>query len=141
MRNKKRINTTFDNELWDLLFIEFGSRRVEILEELARARLFGKQSIEELEKEIEEDEAELKAKKDRLNEMKRVRAMNDNNKALVNKAMATVRKIIYNQRQVIGLNQIESIARINGLSFNVLKKETQKIEDIQITKIYEPPRN
>ena len=141
MRNKKRINTTFDNELWDLLFIEFGSRRVEILEELARARLFGKQSIEELEKEIEEDEAELKAKKDRLNEMKRVRAMNDNNKALVNKAMATVRKIIYNQRQVIGLNQIESIARINGLSFNVLKKETQKIEDIQITKIYEPPKN
>ena len=141
MRNKKRINTTFDTELWDLLFIEFGSRRVEILEELARARLFGKQSIEELDKEIEEDEAELKAKKDRLNEMKRVRAMNDNNKALVNKAMATVRKIIYNQRQVIGLNQIESIARINGLSFNVLKKETQKIEDIQITKIYEPPRN
>lgn len=141
MRNKKRINTTFDYELWDLLFVEFGSRRVEILEELARARLFGKQSIEELEKEIEEDEAELNAKKHRLEEMKRVRAMNDNNQALVNKAMATVRKIIYNQRQVIGLNQIESVARINGLSFNVLKRETQKIEDIQITRIYEPPKN
>ena len=141
MRNKKRINTTFDNELWDLLNIAYGSRRVEILEELARAKLFGETSIEELEQQIDERETELEGMKDRLKELKRIRAMNDNNKALVNKAMATIRKILYNQRYVIGLNQIESVARINGLSFVVLKLETEKIEDIQITKIYEPPRN
>lgn len=140
MRNKKRINTTFDNELWDLLFMEYGSRRVEILEDMARARLFGETSIEDLEREIEQDKIELKAKEERLEELKRVRDMNDSNKALINKAMATIRKLLYNQGQIVGLNQINNVAKINGLSFNVLKKETQKIEDIQIVKAYEPPR-
>lgn len=140
MRNKKRINTTFDNELWDLLFMEYGSRRVEILEEMARARLFGETSIEDLEREIEHDKIELKAKEERLEELKRVREMNDSNKALINKAMATIRKLLYNQGQVIGLNQIYNVSKINGLSLTVLKKETQKIEDIQIVKAYEPPR-
>ena len=73
MRNKKRINTTFDNELWDLLLLQYGSRRVEILEELARARLFGEKSIEDLEMEIEHDKAELKAKEKMLEEMRNKR--------------------------------------------------------------------
>lgn len=140
MRNKKRINTTFDNELWDLLFLEFGSRRVEILEDMARARLFGETSIEELEREIEYDKIELKAKEDRLKELKRIRDINDSNQRLVNKAMATIRRILNNQGFVIGENQIDNVSKINGLSFRVLKKETEKIEDIQIVKAYEPPR-
>ena len=123
-----------------MLYIEFGSRRVEILEDMARARLFGEISIEELEKEIEQDKSDLKAKEDRLKELKRVRAMNDENRELINKAMATIQKLIYNQGYVIGLNQIESVSRINGLSFNILKKETQKIENVEIQKFYEPPK-
>ena len=141
MRNKKRINTTFDNELWDLLLLQYGSRRVEILEELARARLFGEKSIEDLEMEIEHDKAELKAKEKMLEEMKRVRDMNDNNKALIQKAMTTIRRIIENQGNVIGLNQINNVSRINGLSCGILQKETKKIKDIQIPPIYEPPKN
>ena len=139
MRNKKRINTTFDNELWELLQLQFGSRRVEILEELARARLFGEKSIEDLEREIEHDKAEIRAKEEMLEEMKRVRAMNDNNKALIQKAMGTIRRIIENQGNIIGLNQINDVSRINGLSCNILQKETKKIEDIQIPPIYQPP--
>lgn len=141
MRNKKRINTTFDNELWDLLLLQYGSRRVEILEELARARLFGEKSIEDLEMEIEHDKAELKAKEKMLEEMKRVRDMNDNNKALIQKAMTTIRRIIENQGNVIGLNQINNVSRINGLSCGILQKETKKIKDIQIPPIYDPPKN
>ena len=141
MRNKRRINTTFDNELWELLLLQFGSRRVEILEELARARLFGEKSIEELEEEIRDDEAELKAKKEILKEMKRVRDLNDSNKALIQKAMITINKLLANQRNVIGLNQINDIARINGLSCKILQNETKKINDINIPPIYEPPKN
>ena len=141
MRNKKRINTTFDDMLWDLLQIKYGHRRVEVLEELARCKLFGEKSIEEFEMEIKEREDELNVMKKELEEMKRVRDMNDNNQALVNKAMGTVRKLIYNQGFIIGENQIDAIARINGLSFKVLKKETQKIEDAQIVPAYEPPKN
>ena len=141
MRNKKRINTTFDNELWELLLLQFGSQRVEILEDLARARLFGETSIEDLEKEIEHDKVELKAKEDRLAEMKRIRDMNDNNNALIQKAMATVRRVLNNQGNLIGRNQINNIAKMNGLSCSVLEKETRKIEDIQIAIAYEPPKN
>lgn len=141
MRNKKRINTTFDDMLWDLLKIKYGNRRVEVLEELARCKLFGEKSVEELEAEIKEREEELEVMKKELKEMKRVRDMNDSNQALVNKAMGTVRKIINNQGFVIGENQIDAIARINGLSFKILKKETRKIEDVQIVPAYEPVRN
>ena len=141
MRNKKRINTTFDDMLWDLLQIKYGHRWVEVLEELARCKLFGEKSIEEFEMEIKEREEELQIMKEELQEMKRVRDMNDNNQALINKAMATVRKLINNQGFIIGENQIDAIARINGLSFKVLKKETQKIEEAQIVPAYEPPEN
>ena len=141
MRNKKRINTTYDDMLWDLLQIKYGHRRVEVLEELARCKLFGEKSIEEFEMEIKEREEELQIMKEELQEMKRVRDMNDNNQALINKAMATVRKLINNQGFIIGENQIDAIARINGLSFKVLKKETQKIEEAQIVPAYEPPEN
>lgn len=141
MRNKKRINTTFDNELWDLLYIMYGNRRVMILEDMARARLFGETSIEELEREIQEDEVELQGKKDRLAEMKRIRDMNDNNQALVNKAMAIIRRILDNQGHIIGENQIEGVSRMNGLSCSVLRRETRKIEDIQIVRAYDPPKN
>lgn len=140
MRHKKRINTTFDDVLWDLLEIKYGYRRVEILEDLARIKLFGEKSIEEFEMEIKEREDELKVMKEELAEMKRARAINDENQTLINKAMATIRKLINSQGFVIGENQIDGVARINGLSFKVLKKETQKIEDVQIVPAYEPPK-
>lgn len=141
MRNKKRINTTFDDMLWDLLQIKYGHRRVEVLEELARCKLFGEKSIEEFEQEIKKREEELQVMKEELKEMKRVRDMNDSNQYLINKAMGTVRKVIHNQGFIIGENQIDAIARINGLSFKVLKKEAQKVEEAQIVLAYEPPEN
>lgn len=140
MSNKKRINTTFDDLLWDLLQIKYGYRRVEVLEELARIKLFGEKSIEEYEMEIKEREEELSVMKEELKEMKRVRDMNDSNQALVNKAMGTIRKLIDNQGFVIGENQIDGVARINGLSFKILKKETEKIKDVIIKPAYEPPQ-
>ena len=66
--------------------------------------------------------------------------MNNNNNELIAKAMGTIRRILFNQGNVIGLNQINGVAKMNGLSFTILKKETDKIEDIQIVKAYEPPR-
>lgn len=141
MRNKKRINTTFDDLLWDLLQIKYGNRRVEVLEDLARIKLFGEKTIEEREHEIKELEEQLQVMKDELEELKRVRDMNDNNQALINKAMAIIRRIIENQASVIGENQINGVAQMQGLSFNILKKETQKIENVQIVPAYEPLKN
>lgn len=141
MRNKKRINTTFDDVLWDLLQIKYGHRRVEILEDMARARLFGETSIEELEEQIKEKESELEAMKDELKEMKRARDMNDSNQELINKSMGIIRKIVHNQGFVIGENQIHGVSRMQGISYHILRKETEKIENVQIVPAYEPIKN
>ena len=138
MRNKKRINTTFDDVLWDLLQIKYGHRRVEILEDMARARLFGETSIEELEEQIKEKASELEAMKDELKEMKRARDLNDSNQALINKSMSIIRRIIHNQGYIIGENQINGVSRMQGISYHILRKETEKIDDVQIVVAYEP---
>ena len=141
MRNKKRINTTFDDVLWDLLQIKYGHRRVEVLEDLARIKLFGEKTIEELEQEIKEREDELQTMKDELEEMKRARDINDSNQELINKSMGIIRRIIFNQGHIIGENQIMGVSRMQGISFHILKKETEKIEDVQIVPAYDPPKN
>lgn len=141
MRNKKRINTTFDNTLWELLQIQYGSRRVEVLEDMTRSLLFGEKTIEDREREIKEREEELRVMKEELKEMKRVRDLNDSNQALINKTMAIIRRIINNQGFVIGENQIKGVADMQGISFHILKKETQKIENVQIVLAYEPVKN
>lgn len=141
MRNKKRINTTFDDVLWDLLQIKYGHRRVEVLEDLARIKLFGEKTIEEFEQEIKEREDELQTMKDELKEMKRARDINDSNQELINKSMGIIRRIIFNQGHIIGENQIMGVSRMQGISYHILKKETEKIEDIQIVPAYDPPKN
>lgn len=141
MRNKKRINTTFDDVLWDLLQIKYGHRRVEVLENLARIKLFGEKTIEEFEQEIKEREDELQTMKDELKEMKRARDINDSNQELINKSMGIIRRIIFNQGHIIGENQIMGVSRMQGISYHILKKETEKIEDVQIVPAYDPPKN
>ena len=140
MSKKKRINTTFDNELWTLLYVEYGNKRVEILEDMARELLFGENNIDALRDEIVQDELQLKAKKKKLNRLVEIRERNDNNQKLINKAMNTVKDISENQSNMIGENQIKGISNVNGLSFNVLKKELQKHYEIKILKVFEPPK-
>lgn len=140
MGKKKRINTTFDNELWTLLYIEYGNRRVEILEDMARELLFGEDNIDTLRDEIVQDEIQLNAKKERLKRLEEIKEKNDNNQKLINKAMETVKVMSENQAHTIGENQIEGISRVNGLSFKVLKKEVQKRDEIKILKVFEPPK-
>lgn len=140
MSNKTRINTTFDKDLWYLLGLKYGSRRVEVLENLARELLFASNSIDELREEIIDEELRLSAKKKVLKEMVNIQKINDSNRDLINKAMSTIKKIVKNQGSVIGENQIDGVAKINGLSKDNLMNEVRRLSDIQIDKFYEPPK-
>jgi len=140
MSNKTRINTTFDKDLWYLLGLKYGSRRVEVLENLARELLFASNSIDELREEIIDEELRLSAKKKVLKEMVNIQKINDSNRDLINKAMNTIKKILKNQGSVIGENQIDGVANINGLSKDNLMNEVKRLSDIQIEKFYEPPK-
>lgn len=141
MAKKIRITLTFDEDIWYLLGLKVQGSRSQFLENLAREYIFTSSDLDELREEIAQEELELTAKKNYLKEQDRIQKLNDENMDLINKAMATIKKIISNQSNVIGLNQIDGVARINGLTPRILKNKVEKINDIVIETTYEPPRN
>ena len=138
--SKTRINLTIDKELWYAFGLKCKGSKSAMVEELVREYVFAKNNIEELRDEIVNEELELKAKKKALKEMVRLQEINDTNQELINKALNTVRKILQNQGNLIGENQIKSIAEINGLTPDKLIKEVKRIKNITIDKVYEPPK-
>ena len=141
MSNKKRINLTFDKELWYALDLKCKGSKSKLLEDLAREYVFSSDNIQELRDEISQQELELQTKKKVLNELVKMQEENDKNKELRNKAILTINKILSNQSNTIGQNQIKSIAQINGLTPDKLINKVKQMENIKVEVIYEPPEN
>lgn len=141
MAKKIRITLTFDKTIWHLLGLKVQGSRSQLLEDLAREYIFAQSDLDKLRDEISQEELRLNAKKKYLQEQVRIQELNDRNMDLIDKAMATIKKILNNQDNMIGLNQIDGVARINGLTPGVLEKEVRKIENVIIEATFEPPRN
>ena len=141
MAKKIRITLTFDENIWYLLGLKVQGSRSQFLENLAREYIFVETDLDKLRDEIAQEEVELNAKRKYLKEQVRIQEINDKNIDLINKAMATIKKILSNQKNIIGLNQIHGVANINGLTPGILEKEVKKIKDIIIETTFEPPRN
>ena len=141
MAKKIRITLTFDENIWYLLGLKVQGSRSQFLENLAREYIFVETDLDKLRDEIAQEEVELNAKRKYLKEQVRIQEINDKNIDLINKAMATIKKILSNQKNIIGLNQIHGVANINGLTPGILEKEVRKIEDVVIETTFEPPRN
>ena len=141
MAKKIRITLTFDENIWYLLGLKVQGSRSQFLENLAREYIFAQTDLDKLRDEIAQEQVELNAKKKYLKEQMKIQEINDRNMDLIDKAMNTIKKILSNQGNVIGLNQIHGVARINGLTPSILEKETRKIKDIIIETTFEPPRN
>ncbi len=141
MAKKIRITLTFDKTIWHLLGLKVQGSRSQLLEDLAREYIFAQSNLDKLRDEISQEELRLNAKKKYLQEQVRIQELNDRNMDLIDKAMATIKKILNNQDNMIGLNQIDGVARINGLTPGVLEKEVRKIENVIIEATFEPPRN
>ena len=124
-----------------MLGLKVQGSRSQFLENLAREYIFVETDLDKLRDEIAQEEVELNAKRKYLKEQVRIQEINDKNIDLINKAMATIKKILSNQKNIIGLNQIHGVANINGLTPGILEKEVKKIKDIIIETTFEPPRN
>lgn len=138
--SKIRVNLTIDESIWFGLGLKCKGSKSQLIEDLARAYLFNTTNVDELRAEIVNEEMELKAKKEQLKYLVELQKANDQDLKLKQKALETVKKILNNQGNLIGENQINNIARINGLTPTNLLKEVRKIDNIQIDKIYEPPK-
>ena len=141
MRNKIRATISIDKEIWDLLKLKLPCSRSQFFEDKAREYIFTNPSLDKLREEISQMEMDLRSKKAYLKEQQELQEANDNNINLINKALATVRKIHLNQKELIGLNQIYNVARMNGLTPEKLEKEVKKDKSINLTNLYEPPEN
>ena len=141
MRNKIRATISIDKEIWDLLKLKLPCSRSQFFEDKAREYIFTNPSLDKLREEISQMEMDLRSKKAYLKEQQELQEANDKNINLINKALATVRKIHSNQKELIGLNQIYNVARMNGLTPDKLEKEVRKNKFINLTNLYEPPKN
>ncbi len=141
MRNKIRATISIDKEIWDLLKLKLPCSRSQFFEDKAREYIFTNPSLDKLREEISQMEMDLRSKKAYLKEQQELQEANDKNINLINKALATVRKIHSNQKELIGLNQIYNVARMNGLTPEKLEKEVKKDKSINLTNLYEPPEN
>ncbi len=141
MSKKVRTTINIDKDILRLLKMKYKGSASEFFENQAREYIFGNPTTEKLREEISQMEVELSAKKGLLKEQQKMQEINDSNEKLINKAMNTIHKILLNQSNEIGLNQIDDVAYINGLSVDILKFKIREDETVKIKPIYELTEN
>lgn len=130
MVKRKTVAITIDSDLWELASTMLPCSRSSFIERTLRNYINSNNEIEQLEEEIKKEKESIKVKEDKLNELKRIRELNNKNSELISKAMETVNRIVRKHKQ-ISKEQIKNIANINLIEEEVLediiKKEGIKI--------------
>ena len=132
---KRQNNThsfTCDNDVWELAGILLGNKRSKFIENQLKEYINAHNDIDELMKEIEDDEQSLNAKKQKLADLQEIQKRNSQNKEKMNQAMETVHRIV-GQHDGISEQQIKNVAAANEIDKKELRKIIKK-EDIKITK-------
>ncbi len=135
MSKKVRTTISIDKDILRLLKMKYNGSASEFFENQARGYIFGEGNTEKLRDEISQMEVELSVKKRLLKEQQEMQEIKDNNKQLMDKAMDAIHNILSNHSNEIGLNQIEDVAYINGLSSDILESEVRKDKTIKIKPI------
>lgn len=137
MMAKRQNNThsfTCDNDVWELAGILLGNKRSKFIENQLKEYINAHNDIDELRKEIEDDEQSLNAKKQKLADLQEIQKRNSQNKEKMNQAMETVHRIVNNpHNDGISEQQIRNVAAANEIDKKELRKIIKK-EDIKITK-------
>ena len=132
---RKQNNThsfTCDNDTWELAGILLGNKRSKFIENQLKEYINSHNDIDELRKEIEDDEQSLNAKKQKLADLEEIQQRNSQNKEKVNNAMDTVKRIV-GKHGGISEQQIRNIASANEIDRKHLRKEV-KMQGFRITK-------
>ena len=138
---KRQNNThsfTCDNDVWELAGILLGNKRSKFIENQLKEYINAHNDIDELMKEIEDDEQSLNAKKQKLADLQEIQKRNSQNKEKMNQAMETVHRIV-GEHGGISEQQIRYAASNNKVDKTALRKLI-KAENIKITK-YTPDFN
>ena len=141
MMAKRQNNThsfTCDNDVWELAGILLGNKRSKFIENQLKEYINSHNDIDELRKEIEDDEQSLNAKKQKLADLEEIRQRNSQNKEKMNNAMDTVKRIV-GKHGGISEQQIRNIATVNEIDRKQLRKQVKE-RNIRIWK-YTPDVN
>lgn len=124
---REKVNATIriDKEIWELSKILLPCSRNAFIEKQLIRYINSLDDIEELEREINEDKANLQAKEEKLNDLRQMREFNNKNKEIIDKAMSVVFDIIDKHGEV-SKTQITFIAGHNHISEDVLTSEVKK---------------
>ena len=135
MNDKKNVTLSVNPELWALSKDILPYNRSEFFERCLEDFIGSTDEIADLKKEIENLEIELKNKKLKLEHLENKKKINSEDKAVINKAMETVQRIVKEHGSITN-QQIEHIANNNQLSKYVLTKEIHE-NKLKIVKIGE----
>ena len=130
--NKITVAITIDKDIWTLADVLLPCNRSKFIEKSIVNYINSIDDIDELEKEMREEEQKLAIKKHKLQEMKKVRDENTKNEDKINKAMETAFKIILAHGE-ISEGQIKNIAHLNMIDSSVLRDRIDK-QGFKITK-------
>lgn len=130
-KNKITVAFTVDKDIWEVAKYKLPCSRSRYLESCLIKAVYSDNEIDILEKEIASAEAELIAKKEKLNKLIEFTEANSSNEQAINKAMITVHNIV-NAHDSISEAQIIHISKSNFLNPEVLTEIIKK-EGIRIT--------
>lgn len=130
-KNKITVAFTVDKDIWEVAKYKLPCSRSRYLEGCLIKAVYSDNEIDILEKEIASAEAELIAKKEKLNKLIEFTEANSSNEQAINKAMITVHNIV-NAHDSISEAQIIYISKSNFLNPEVLTEIIKK-EGIKIT--------
>lgn len=131
MSKKRTVTITIDSDLWELSAILLPCSRSSFIEKQLRRYIKSANEIDELKNQINEEKESIKVKEEKLNDLLRVRELNNNNEEVISKAMETVHSIV-REHEKISKAQIKNIANINFIDEDVLEEIIKK-EGIDIS--------
>lgn len=131
MAKRRTVTITIDSDLWELSSVMLPCSRSSFIERQLRNYINSANEIEELKEQIKKEKEATKVKEEKLNELLRVRELNNKNEELLSKAMETVHNIV-REHKTISKQQIKNIANINLIEEEVLEEIIRK-EDITIS--------
>lgn len=131
MGEKIRTTINIDKDIWELLEIKLPCSRSSFFEKMAREYLFRNNNLEELKKQKKEAELTVSSLDFEIKKLEDLQKANNENLSVIEQAMQSVRKIVFNNKGAISNTQIKYIANNNGLSYDILKEKALN-ENIKI---------
>lgn len=132
MGEKIRTTINIDKDIWELLEIKLPCSRSSFFERMGREYLFRNNNLEELKKQKKEAELTVSSLDFEIKKLEDLQKANNENLSVIEQAMQSVRKIVFNNKGAISNTQIKYIANNNGLSYDILKEKALN-ENIKIS--------